>query len=542
MNNYDNNNLILFTAIILCMFIIFLEMASNCPSIIILFQIIIFSIFLHLLFVPPVGLYDSDPLVDFHLVELISKYGWSLNLDSSLAPWPFIHIYICSSSSVMGISLLDASRYLPSIISALSLFFVFCLANFFFKNSIASNAAILLFSSSYMYIMFYSMLVRENAAFLILFLAFYCFLTGTEKNDIRLIFLSIFSGLTLIITHHFTTLIFIIVLIIYFIYWDLVSFFVDFSLAIRYRITYGLLILIASLFYWFYVSTNIIQSLAVEIKSFLIFGEEIVRPFANMTIYSPLENSLLLKLYFYSLKLTFITSIILIISVYKKGIYNKIQLYNYLLLSITSFCSIIWLLATYGIIKITIYPDRFLNFTWVFLLIFLGKRLYDLFMINHFTWGKALSICFIVSFITMNISQLAINSYLFDPAVEPPYANGRMSLMHLPQEYDAFNWFNGLNVTGRIQGDRTTEDFISLHNRNVKTDVDLFRGNLSRLADSNWLIIRKEMHKIIIGTREDNNAIKKPVNLSNDLYKTLTRNYILKKIYDNDEVEIYNIN
>lgn len=539
-NNYDNNILALWAAIILCVFIILLEIVSNCHYLLIAFQIIFFSFLLHLLFVPPIGLYDSDPLYEFRFIEQISKYGWSMNLNSELSPWPFIHIYIYAASILIGISLVDASRYLPSLISVLSLLFVFCLAKLFFRNVISSNLAILLFSITYMYIMFYSQPVRETAAFLILFLALYCYVIGIDKNDIRLIFLSEFSGLMLIIVHHFTALIYIVFLIIYYLYWTFISHFMDFSLPSKNKITYGLLILIASLSYWIYASISVFSTLAITTDKFFKFGEDHMTPFAHMMVYPNLMN-FQTELYTLSMRLTFITAMILIISVYKKDLYTRDKLCNYLILLFVSCLSITWLFGTTGLMNIVIYPERLLNFAWVFLLIFMGKRLYDIFIINQFSWEKVISICFLLAFITMNISLIVINSYLYDPSVEPPYVNGAISLMHLPQEYAAFTWFNGLNLGGVIQCDRITEDFLNHNDRKIRTDLDLFMGNLSAVRNSNWLVIRKEMFKRIIGTKKDNYAIKKPLNLTKSAYNDIINNNNIRKIYDNEKVSIFNI-
>ena len=117
--------------------------------------------------------------------------------------------------------------------------------------------------------------------------------------------------------------------------------------------------------------------------------------------------------------------------------------------------------------------------------------------------------------------------------------NGRARITYLPQEYLASDWLKG---DGLVQSDRTTEDLL-IHRLNIeiKTDPELFDGNLSSINGNDWLIIRKEMFKRILGTREDNELIKKPLNLSIANYELINRKESIMKIYSNDEVEIYSI-
>jgi len=256
-----------------------------------------------------------------------------------------------------------------------------------------------------------------------------------------------------------------------------------------------------------------------------------------MDIYPHLVSNLS-YLYIYSTRLTFITALILIISVYKTRFHKKEQLSNYFLLLVVFFISIFWFLTSWGIIKSSIYPERLLNFAWSILLIYIGNKLNKNLFPDNNSWEKAISIIFIIAFITMNISLLAMNTSSYDPSVEPNYISGATSLIHSPQEYAAFSWFNG---SGVVQGDRTTEDFLIHKNLKVRTDPEFFLGNLSMIKNSNWLIIREEMYNRIAGTRIDNLAIKKPLNLSYTVYTLIDSSTGFEKIYNNNQVLIYNV-
>ena len=238
-----------------------------------------------------------------------------------------------------------------------------------------------------------------------------------------------------------------------------------------------------------------------------------------MLIYPPLVN-IRTQMYFYSRAITFLMVILIIFHIIYSTISNKkkLNIYEGSILVYIGIIFIEWFVTTRGLVEASIYPERFELFAWAFLLIILSPTIYK-FLINKKIYSKIIAIIFIISFVAMNFSH--IPPYFYDISKQPPYENGRIRATYLPQEYLAFDWFKG---DGLVQGDRTTEDLlINGLNGKIKTDLELFNGNLSSIDGNDWLIIRKEMFKRILGTREDNELIKKPLNLSIANYELINR-------------------
>lgn len=539
--NIYGNNYILWFSICLIFIIILAEILLNYNTSIILTEIIAFSFLLHALFIPVTGLFGSDAQYDFHLIKLINNYGWSLQLDSPLTAWPAHHIFINIYSEIVGISLLDAARFVPSTISVIVLLFLFGLTRQIYKQDCVALLCVSLFSTLYYFIFFHSFPIRETFAFVILFLTLYLYVIGKERNNSIMIFLAIVNIFVLIISHHFTVFMYLLFLIVFMIvnqisknnqtiFSEMSSKYADSN--------YVLLMIIAALTYWSFVSVYVFKKIVISFQNILAFGDETIIPlFTAMLIYPPLIN-IRTQMYLYSRAITFLMVILILFSIIYSILSNekKFNIYEGSILVYIGIIFAIWLATTYGLVEASIYPERFELFAWAFLLIILSPMVYN-FLINKKLHRKIIAIIFIISFIAMNFSH--IPPYFYDISKQPPYENGRARITYLPQEYLASDWFKG---DGLIQSDRTTEDlFINGLNGKIKTDPELFNGNLSRIDGNDWLIIRKEMFKRILGTREDNELIKKPLNLSIANYELINRKESIMKIYSNDEVEIYSI-
>lgn len=539
--NIYGNNYILWFSICLIFIIILAEILLNYNTSIILTEIIVTSFLLHALFIPVTGLLGSDAQYDFHLIKLINNYGWSLQLDSPLAAWPAHHIFINIYSEIVGISLLDAARFAPSTISVIVLLFIFGLTRQIYKQDCVALICVSLFSTLYYFIFFHSLPIRETFAFVILFITLYLYIIGKKRNSSTMVFLAIVNIFVLIISHHFTVFMYLLFLIVFMIVNQIPknNLTIFSEMTSKYDISnYVLLMIIAALTYWMFVSFYVFEKVIISFQNVLAFGDETITPlFTAMLIYPPLIN-IRTQMYSYSRAITFLMVILILFSIIYSIVSNKkrVNIYESSILVYIGIIFAIWLATTYGLVEASIYPERFELFAWAFLLIILSPVLHK-FLMGRKLYGKIIAIVFIISFVAMNFSH--IPPYFYDISKQPPYENGRARITYLPQEYLATDWFKG---DGLIQGDRTTEDLlIHRFNIEIKTDPELFTGNLSRIDGIDWLIIRKEMFKRILGTREDNELIKKPLNLSIANYELINRKESIMKIYSNDEVEIYSI-
>jgi len=141
----------------------------------------------------------------------------------------------------------------------------------------------------------------------------------------------------------------------------------------------------------------------------------------------------------------------------------------------------------------------------------------------------------------MNFSQIRLDTY--DPLKQPHYENGETRLSFLPQEYSIVKWFKEKVTRARIiQGDRKVEDIL-IHDieGEVIADPELFNGNLLKIRNNNWLVIRKEMFNRIIGPRNRRYAIESPLNISIETYNLINDNKNIDKVYSNYIVDIYSI-
>ena len=521
--NRNGNNYMLWFSVIAIILIILLQIFLNHNIYIILVEIITLSFLLHILFIPIIGLEGSDAQYDFHLTKLIAMNGWSLKLNSSLAPWPAIHLFMNISSEITGFSLLEASRYFPSAISVIVLFFMFCLSKHIYKQNNVALIYTLLFSFIFQFIYFHSHPIRESFAFVILFAALYSYIRANEQNNFGMSVLAVFFGLFLLISHHFTLAMYIFFLIIFILYSVLKK--------TRVKYTYPTMIIIASISYWIFVSYFVFRMFVTSFD-FISFGE-VKTAFPEYLIY-PSLNNILTRIHLYSKGLTFLTgtSIIAHSIILER---RKLKNIEYPIVIYSFFILIVFVLITFGVGKKINSPERFELFAWAFGLIFFSQILIHNFTISKKLYIKIVSFLFLISFITMNIS---INRPdLYDPSIQPPYENGGIRTNFLSQEYSAVTWFKG---DGLIQSDRVIEDLL-IHDikGQIRTDPDIFNGNLSKIKNNNYLIIRKEMYNRIIGTRNDNHLINKPLNISIDFYNLINEDKNIRKIYSNREVEIY---
>lgn len=531
--NYMYGNIyILWSSVIICFLVIFLQIRyeHSVPSIMI--KVIIISLLLHALFIPQIGLLGSDSMLDFQLIEQIAKLGsWSPHLGSLLAPWPIIHIFIDISSSILGVSLLEGSRFIPSLVSVTTLLFIYSLSNHLYGNKYFALCCSTMFSILINFSFFHSLPVRETIGMPILSAALYCHIAGRQNSNINLILISILFGLLLVLCHHFTTLVYIIILFsVYFFnkVWISLVPIVSNIASNKFKIYYFLSIFVGSVYYWNYVSMYIFKDFVFFFTS---LGGESQNVPPNIQIFPALLN-LQTIIFSNSRRIAFVAIVVLLsLRILNKAL-TKIE---FAFLSCSFFLFIVWILSNMGLIKLPIYPERLETFAWFLLLIVLSKFTTENFSAKSSFIYRISFLIFLISFLAMNVT--AIQPFVYDPSAQPPYETGASRIAHLQQEYSAVNWFEGEGV---VQGDRTLEDLLVRHNNTkVRTDFGLFSGDLSRVRYSNWIIIRMEMFKRIIGARPDQPYMRAPLNMSNKYYNDINGHPYLEKIYVNGEVDIY---
>jgi hypothetical protein len=535
-NGYGNNYLLLFS-ILFIIFLILLQINLKLNQYLIFAEILILSLFLHFLFVPVVGLFGSDAEIEFNLVKLINEYGWSLKLHTPITPWPAQHLLINIYSEIAGLSLLTSTRYLPSLVSTSSLFFIFCLSKIIYKQSYVALYNTLLFSILSFFVFFYSLPVRECFAFLIFSAAIFSYLKSLDKKDYRISFISVFLGLFLTICHHFTLLLFVLFVFTFWIHSHIFGSYRFRSLfstpIVKFNnlsVNYAILILCGAISYWIFVSSTVLKRLIISIKEFTQFGN--VNYINSASIYPPLID-IRTQMFLYSKILVFL--IVLLILIYAIRIdRRKLNIYEGSIFLFIFVIFLEWFFTLFGFLKMNIYPERFELFAWAFLLIPLSHELFTNFTAKKKPFIKFMSILFVIFFVSMNMTQYPVAFY--DPSIKPDYDNGYVRFYHLPEEYSAIKWFNG---EGNVLADRIVEDILSSKlNGFVYTDFEFYKGNMSS-KNYNWLILRKEMFETILKTQSDKYSLKEPMHISFNTYSLINNNSSLNKLYSNNEVEVF---
>lgn len=535
--NRYGNNYILWLSLLLLIFLILLQINLKFNKYLIFTEIFFLSLLIHFLFIPVVGLFGSDAQSDFYLIRLINEFGWSLKLRTSITAWPAQHLFINICSKIMEISLQTSARYIPSLISTSSLFFVFCLCKVVYKKDCVALYTTLLFSIISFFVFFHSLPVRECFAFFVMSAAIFVYLKCLNKNDYRITCLAVFFGLFLTICHHFTLIIFNFFLIAFWISYKVFgssrfkSFFNTSSMKFsNLSVNYLILMFTGTLSYWIFVSFTVFKRLTMSILEFFQFGS--LDSLRSGFLYPPLIN-IRTQVFLYSKILVFSTILIILIYeiLFKK---RKLNIYEGTIFLFVFIIFLEWFFTLFGFLKMNIYPERLELFAWEFLLIPVSLFLFTNLSTKGKPFIKFISILFIISFISMNMTQYPLAFY--DPSSKPNYENGYVRFYHLPQEYSAVNWFNG---DGDILADRIVEDLFSFKpNVNVYTDDDFYNGDMSA-RNYDWLIVRGEMFELILQTTSDNYSLKSPMNISLKTYSLINSNSNLNKLYSNNEVDIF---
>ncbi len=539
-SNISGNDYVLGFFVICAILLILLEIYLKLNVNIILLETLFLSFVIHLLFVPQYGLLGPDAQYDFNLMKLIHTYGWSLGLSSTLAPWPAEHIFLNICSEITGVSLFNSARYMPSLVSTTVLLFYFCLVKRIYKEQYTALYGTILLSIISYFVFFHSIPVRESFAFVLFVASIDSYIRAINESNVRNISIAIFFVSVLIISHHFTMFIydlfifsFIITTLIF--KTNILKSKLDNSKTkFNYRHTYLLLVLVASLSYWVFISIRMFSAIIFSIHNIIALGDASTVVFFSKSVYLPINN-IRVHIYNYSKILVFLITIYLIIKEYKNK--KRLNIYECCIFILLSIIFLEWIVIIFHLVDMPIFAERFELFAWIFLLIILSPIIYKSFSINGSLDSKITSLLFILFFITMNVSQISPN--LYNPSIKPEYNSGYVRSNYLQQEYSAVDWFKG---EGIVQSDASIEDLL-IHNLNgkIRTDPNLFEGNLSTITNYNWVIIRKEMFNRIIEARKGEYTLKKPLKLTTKTFNLITNNKNTYCIYSNGEVDIFSI-
>jgi hypothetical protein len=410
----DNSKIIIFwmTLLLMISMILYQIVFLKKEYFIILFEIIIIFFILHLIFqIGYYGLRGNDSYTDYNFLKTILNNNHFVLGTDDISGWPLMHIFSSAISMITSINPLLIAKFFPSFISSIIVISIYLLIVNIYKNEKVALFSCLIFGTIPQFISFEALFVREAFAIYFLILFFYILYVSKQRNDYRFFILSIILIPMILLSHHFTSFMLLILLTIFVIFSNLIPFYFrnkpgnNFS-KININ-TYYILILVVVIFYWLYFTIFIIRDFfsiyyeAIGVKEFVSYagridlGTPIVTLNGNIKYYG----------FFFFIGLF---SLILLIKILFKRNKNFIEDLSFTMFFY--FCLFLGFLSLF-VLGSLIFPDRFLPFGLMFGLIPIVMFLYSINQKNI----KRILVVFLVSFLIFNLYNID-SSYYTDQA------------------------------------------------------------------------------------------------------------------------------
>jgi len=251
-------------SIILLFGVVIYQILSLKKNSFILFEIFIIFFLLHLVYqLGYFGLRGSDTYVDFNFLKLILSNS-HFNLESNIITgWPLLHIFSSILSMITKIEPLFIAKFIPSFISSIIVIPLYLLVYSIYKNKKIALFSCLVFATVPQFVSFNAIFVRETFALFFLILFFYILYISKQREDYRFKFLVLILIPVILLSHHFTSFMLIILLTIYLIISNVIpSIYKKRNQQEIKKINinnFYLLTLIAILFYWVFITTFIFK-------------------------------------------------------------------------------------------------------------------------------------------------------------------------------------------------------------------------------------------------------------------------------------------
>lgn len=381
----------------------------------VLFEIFIIYLFLHLVYqIGYYGLRGSDSYIDYNLLKTILNTN-HFSIESGVKGWPMIHLFSSAVSTIAKIDPLLIAKYLPSFISSIIVLPIYLLSYNIYKEKKIALFSCLFFGFIPQFVNFDALFVRETFGIFIMILFICCLYISKRKNDYRFVGLSLILIPVLVLSHHFTCLIILIFLGLYFtasigvpnIYSKLIKKKIKFSGIIDIKII-SLIVFISIITYWFYLKGG------DWARMFIITNIDTVVNPSNSGTYSQMAGlgdpvvTLSGKIIFYGFFIFhFLFSLFLLIKLMIMKNVEKIEDISFSMLFY--FCLGYGALSLYFISSL-VFPDRLLTFGWIFgtipligLLINIRKKML-----------KKILIVICISFIVFNLYNIDSRYYTGD--------------------------------------------------------------------------------------------------------------------------------
>lgn len=392
---------------------------------IILLEIFIIYLLLHLVYqVGYFGLRGSDSYFEYNFLKKILSQGHFL-LEGWIEGWPIIHIFSAILCTITKLDALTVAKFIPSVISSLIVFPLYLLVFSLYKEKNVAMLATLVYGTIPQFVYFESLFVKEAYGLLIIISLFYLIYTANIKKDSRFAFLSVILIPVLVLSHQFTSFMFLILMTIYLTLLFVFSNFSKINIANIERIdNYNInnvyiLLFVVLISYWTYCEVFIFK--IFHNIFYNIIGVEEYTSYANqISLGSPIITLKGKIIYygFYFFHVLFAGLLIQRIILVK----NRLKIEDLLFTVFFILCGIYGFLALY-VLGSLIYPLRFLGHAWLFGIIPLIGYVCTL---RNANYKKCLLFTLFV-FILFNIYN-----------IDPSYISGNPSVLGATSNYEDY--------------------------------------------------------------------------------------------------------
>jgi len=420
LNLFDNLNIALFwvsIVLIIGMLIYHILYLENKKFV--LFEIVVFYLLLHIVYqVGYYGFHGTDSYSDYNFLKTIVNDHYFVLGEDMITSWPLLHISTSSLFMITKIDLLFLAKFFPLFISTIIVVPIYLLVENVYKNKKVALFSCLLFGTIPQFSFFETLFVREVLGIFVFILFFYMLYIAKQKNDFRLILLTTLLIPTMVLSHHFSSFMLIILLTIYivcskFLYRLLYKLFKG-NLNLKfnkinidnfYIVTLGII-----LTYWLYNATFIFKNF---FRSFyeIVGVEETISYAGRIELSGPIVT-LRGNIIFYGFFIfAGILCLILLIKIILKRYERVIEDFSFT--AFLYFCFFSGFLSLFFIGSV-IFPERFLPFGWMLGLIPLTLFIFSL---KNKKYKKILFII-VISFLFFNIYNIDPNYYTGNAAIE----------------------------------------------------------------------------------------------------------------------------
>ncbi len=276
----------------------------------ILLEIFLFTLLIHLESVLPyqAGVIGDDFPLYYYAIEAVMEHGIPIPVDVSASPpisdiyhgiripplawYPAMIFTTGFTSTISGVDLIATSRWLPSLWSSFAPILVFLFSRSIYNDSRPALLAALGVSTVARYITTHSQLFRESMAFIILLFLVYMLYAAYRKDRGNLKIIVILFAITLVLTHYFVSIIWIILLVVIIVWLKLIDYLTEkrrLPSVSPGQAMLGIGILSGTLAFthWMYMEIEVLPTIANQFRNLIRYGEPTL---TSPTQYSALKD------------------------------------------------------------------------------------------------------------------------------------------------------------------------------------------------------------------------------------------------------------